>query len=148
MTEDWMDRLEYLFGEVEADKKLVVEFESLFKKREGFERHLTGRNVMILRKRVEKMESEIDKITGIKKLPEGQITDEMIKRAKQFPLSSIIEINKREYAKCINHDDHNPSMYCKENYVYCFSCGYSGDALDVMMRVKGLSFVEAVKEMQ
>lgn len=68
-----------------------------------------------------------------------------IQRARDYPLSQLLEINKYGYAKCINHEpDEHPSMYCKNNYAYCFTCGYSGDVIDVAMKVNGIGFVEAV----
>ena len=75
------------------------------------------------------------------------ITEEIIKRAKDYPIEDLIEV-RRGMAKCINHEERHPSMCCKNNFAYCFSCGFSGDTITVFMKINGCSFVEAVKSLQ
>jgi len=72
----------------------------------------------------------------------------MIERAREYPLDAIIEVNRRGYALCVAHPDKNPSMWTKGNYAHCFSCGYTGDPIDVWMKVNGVDFKTAVKGMQ
>lgn len=73
------------------------------------------------------------------------VTDDMIIRAKEYPLERLVEVNNQGFACCIWHDDKNPSMYCKKNYAHCFSCGKTGDTIDVYMELYNCSFQEAVK---
>jgi len=74
------------------------------------------------------------------------ITDEMIKQAKDYPIENLIEV-RRGIATCINHEERHSSMCCKNNFAYCFSCGFSGDAITVFMKISRCSFVEAVKSL-
>ena len=70
-----------------------------------------------------------------------------IPKAKSYPISQLIEF-KGNTAKCIWHSpDKNPSMhyYQKNNKVHCFSCGKSGDSIDVVMQIRGCNLSEAVK---
>lgn len=68
-------------------------------------------------------------------------------RAKQVPISSWVEFNRAGFASCFIHNDKTPSLkyYEKENKVHCFSCGFRGDVIDVVMKVRECSFIEAVK---
>lgn len=77
----------------------------------------------------------------------SQITDQMIEEARNYPITELIEVNSQGFALCVNHQDKNPSMYCRNNYVHCFSCGYTGDVIDVYMKVNNVGFKEAVKEL-
>ncbi|MEY2702801.1 MAG: hypothetical protein RLY43_1439 [Bacteroidota bacterium] len=74
-----------------------------------------------------------------------EIDDYMILKAKDYPINNLVEVNKNHFAKCIWHDDNKPSMYVKNNYAYCFSCGKSGDVIDIAMKIRGMNFIEAVK---
>ena len=73
------------------------------------------------------------------------ITQDMIERAREFPLASLVETNQRGFARCVNHDEKTPSMYTKKNYAHCFGCGFTGDPIDVYMKINGVGFREAVR---
>jgi hypothetical protein len=56
----------------------------------------------------------------------------------------------REYAvRCPFHDDNDPSLRLSpdKGTWFCFPCGEGGDAIDLFQRVRGLDFVDAVREM-
>ena len=57
------------------------------------------------------------------------------------------ERNKRFL--CPFHDDHDPSMACYANtgLFYCFSCHAKGDATTLWAKVKGLSMLEAARDL-
>jgi len=80
----------------------------------------------------------------------GNIDSSLIERARNYPLENLLEINRAGYAKCVSpdHDDKNPSMYCKNNYAYCFSCGFVGDTIKVLMSKEHITFPEAVRKLQ
>lgn len=106
--------------------------------------------VPLVEKIIERTDREIRRYTMEKrilegKMKEGDITSAMIEQAKEFPVSSLIEVDGRCKAKCINHDDSHPSMDCRNNFVYCYSCGYSDDAIGVYRKLHGVGFVEAVR---
>ena len=106
--------------------------------------------ISLVEGQVEKLEWKIQRLLMEKrslegKTKEGDITPAMIEQAKEFPVSSLIEVDGRCKAKCINHDDSHPSMDCRNNFVYCYSCGYSDDAIGVYRKLHGVGFVEAVR---
>ena len=48
---------------------------------------------------------------------------------------------------CLFHDDRHPSMKVDERY-YCFACNETGDVIDYVARLFGLSNYEAAKKLQ
>jgi len=50
---------------------------------------------------------------------------------------------------CPFHQEKTPSFYVvpKKDIFHCFGCGESGDVFSFLMKIKGLSFPEAVKEL-
>ncbi len=78
----------------------------------------------------------------------NRITDEMIQRAKQYPMSELLTTPIRgNVTNCIGHEDKNPSMNIKNNWAYCYSCGFRGDSISVYMRLNGVDFKTAVKNL-
>ena len=74
----------------------------------------------------------------------GQLTDDQIVRARQAPISGLLEVNKYGYALCPFHEDEKPSFWTKGGFGYCFSCHESCDSIGFLMRVKGMEFKDAV----
>lgn len=79
----------------------------------------------------------------------GDITQEMIEIACQYPIGNLIEI-KDGKALCLAHKEKTPSMvyYADKNRVHCFGCGFSGSAIDVIRIQDELSFPQAVRFLQ
>jgi hypothetical protein len=77
------------------------------------------------------------------------VTRDEIERARTYPIENILDV-KKGIARCISgsHEDKNPSMDVRNNFCYCYSCGWSGDSIDVAMKMSGLSFSDAVKKLQ
>lgn len=80
-------------------------------------------------------------------IKEGDITPEMIDQARNYPLGDLVELNKNGFAHCVNHPDKHPSMFCRNNFAYCYSCGWTGDSISVYMCINKVNFVQAVKEL-
>jgi hypothetical protein len=78
----------------------------------------------------------------------GKITDEMIENARNYPIEQIIEVNEKGFAICPFHDDKNPSAFCKNNYLHCFSCGENADVIKLYMHLNNTNFIQSVKELQ
>ena len=73
------------------------------------------------------------------------ITDDQIRSAKEYPFSRLIEA-KRNMAHCPFHNlDKHPSFYIKNNFGYCFACGWSGDTIKFLMESQTLNFKQAVE---
>ncbi len=75
------------------------------------------------------------------------ISPDMIERAKAYPIENFIDA-QRGMALCIFHDDRNPSMLVKNNFVHCFACGKTGDVIDVYRKLHGATFPAAVRALQ
>ena len=54
----------------------------------------------------------------------------------------------RHKALCPFHDDRHPSLRFKGNRFKCFSCGESGDVIDLVQRYLNIGFKEAVEWME
>jgi hypothetical protein len=78
------------------------------------------------------------------------VTDEMIARAKQYPVEELIEF-KRHVAKCPFHEERTSSLhfYKKDNKCHCFGgCNKSYDSIAIYQQLNNCSFVQAVERLQ
>ncbi len=73
----------------------------------------------------------------------GSITDEMIQRAKEYPIQEILGTD-RKTMRCPFHDDKHPSASIKNNRLHCFVCNKTWNPVDYLMEKEMLSFKEAV----
>jgi hypothetical protein len=102
-------------------------------------------------KRIEKLKRQTRALLSTEegKIQKDGITPDMIDRARDYPIESLIGTNgRRGNVLCIAHEETNPSMSLKGNRARCFSCGYFGDTIDVYMKLHGVGFVEAVRALQ
>ena len=58
-----------------------------------------------------------------------------------------LKVNRNGMACCPFHDDRHPSMKLNRDYFYCFGCGATGDVIDFVARLFGLSSYEAAKKL-
>jgi hypothetical protein len=88
-----------------------------------------------------------------KNLSESKDFSLLIQEAKQSPIEDSIELLKprhtgnRIMAQCPLHEERTGSfvIYLNTNTWHCFgACGTGGDAIDLIMSIKKLSFKEAV----
>jgi hypothetical protein len=75
----------------------------------------------------------------------GAITDEMIERAREYPVENLVEF-VRGKAKAWCHDDRNPSMFhgTRNNIVVCPVCDKKFGPIDVLVTRDGMTFRDAV----
>lgn len=76
---------------------------------------------------------------------EGWLTTEQIDRARAVPLTSLIEQVAGKNVLCPSHNDTTPSLTVYEDHAFCFVCRAHFDSIAWTMKVRGLSFVDAVK---
>lgn len=76
----------------------------------------------------------------------GSITNDMVVRAKEYPIEQLVEFDKGK-AKAWCHQDKSPSLswHRKANRAHCFPCNKSFNPIDVLMDRDGMSFPEAVR---
>jgi hypothetical protein len=130
------------FSEECKKRKHIELVNGLEEKKEQLEKLLQHRG------NLEKKEQLLKEAKNIEKILKLDISEEMVETARNAELSKIIEINSRYFSICVNHDDKNASMYCKNNYAYCFSCNWTGNTLDVLMKKENITFKEAVLRLQ
>lgn len=75
----------------------------------------------------------------------SDINPYMISLARDYPIENVIEVNSRGFAKCLNHEEKTPSLYCKKNFAHCFGCHWHGDVIDIYMLKTGAKFPESVR---
>ncbi|MDO4495207.1 MAG: CHC2 zinc finger domain-containing protein [Clostridiaceae bacterium] len=56
------------------------------------------------------------------------------------------EVNRTGYVSCPFHNENTGSLKVYNDHFYCFGCGQSGDVISLVMKLFGLSFIEAVKK--
>lgn len=77
-------------------------------------------------------------------------SDDRLERAKSVDCTTLYEFARKgryPVAKCLWHDDHDPSLtyYARNNSCYCHVCGKYADAVDIVMVRDGVTFKEALK---
>ena len=58
-----------------------------------------------------------------------------------------LQVNRSGMCRCPFHDDRHPNMKLNERYFYCFGCGATGDVIDLVARLFGLSSFEAAQKL-
>src|SRR5699024_919954 len=58
-----------------------------------------------------------------------------------------LQVSRNGMCSCPFHEDQHPSMKLNERYFYCFGCGATGDVIDLVARLFGLSSYEAVQKL-
>jgi hypothetical protein len=76
-----------------------------------------------------------------------------IEKARNVPILGLYSFEKikktgqRTFALCPFHNERTPSfMIDKKNRWKCFSCQASGDSIAFIMKLKNLSFIDAVRD--
>lgn len=72
------------------------------------------------------------------------VSDEQIQRAREYPIEELVQVRAGR-AKCLFHDDSNPSMDVRKNFYFCYTCGAKGDVIALAQKKMGITFKEAVK---
>ncbi len=76
------------------------------------------------------------------------VTQEMVERAKQYPIKQILEIGPNGRAKCIFHQGEDYNLDIRKNFAYCYVCGEAGDVIKVYRGKTGATFREAILALQ
>ena len=58
-----------------------------------------------------------------------------------------LQVGRNGMICCPFHDDRHPSMKLNMDYFYCFGCGATGDVIDFVARLFGLSSYEAAQKL-
>lgn len=81
------------------------------------------------------------------KKTERGVSREEIERAENYPFKDLVGTEKN-FILCPFHKEKKPSFYIKNNWAYCFACGWHGNTIKFLMGKNKISFIEAVKFLQ
>lgn len=127
--------------ELKAEQSQVLQ---AFSGNNELNRFLLLDSMRFLDKEIKKCESELN----FKNSRNGnRITQNDIEKAKQFPLENLLQNIRNSKTNCIrgSHTDEHPSMDIRNNFAYCYSCGFHGDSIAVYMNLNNTDFITAVK---
>lgn len=154
--DDWermyMAEEEY-YNEVEVprvrkDVKALVESIPTYKRYEMRRMYIKDK----LTKAIEdKDENQMKKLVLEAKIFKGLIegiTPEMILKAREKPLNTFVKAGKNGMALCPFHNEKTPSFDTRRNFYFCYGCGATGDVIDLVQELKGLTFKEAITYLQ
>ncbi len=131
--------LEYLEKEYKSAYSVVKNNEVYL----GFLDYTFEKEIKKIKKRIRKLESYLPS----KEKKEGKISKKDIENARNYPFEDLIPVNRAKFALCPFHNDTKPSMYVKNNFYYCFTCGARGDIIDYVMKTENLTFYQAIKRL-
>ena len=138
------NRIEFLENEIKELKTKLTAENIRYGFTDGLGKKIVRENIYNLEKEIKRKTMHIMAI----KNESQKITQEMIARAREYPISDIVGCKGKGNILCIAHKEKHPSMTIKNNYAYCFSCHWHGDAIACYMLIHNVSFVEAVKALQ
>jgi hypothetical protein len=80
-------------------------------------------------------------------------TDRQIANAREYPIEELLSsygcVVKFRRCRCPVHEGKNPSsLEVKGNRGRCHSCSWTGDSIDLVMKMESCSFMEAVQKLQ
>jgi len=90
------------------------------------------------------------------KTKKGRPNPDAIEKARRHSLANLCNrygvTLRREGPRlrghCPFHEDHEPSFVVyPDNRWYCFGCGANGDSINFVMRMEGITFVEALRRL-
>lgn len=128
------------------EAKLMTDFD--IEDRTDMHIHFLAEDIKEVRTEIGKITKEIERLDDDKK-PDA-ITDEMIARAKDYPIEKLIDFDRTGKALAFCHADKTPSLswWKKGNKATCFPCDKRFDPIDVLILRDGFTFYEAVKRLQ
>lgn len=143
-------RRRFLESEIEALKSKILEREKKYiyyfkKKRPPLERLIIYGDTPLLKKKLEKLLFSLRVLDRPVNNSKNSVSDEEIRRAKDYDITRILEPNSAGFCNCPYHDDEHPSCWLKGNFGYCFACSKSFDTIELVQHLYGYNFVEAVK---
>lgn len=141
-------RRAYLNGQINELRGRSNEVVQLFAGHNELERYLLLDSLRWLNGQVKRFELELN--SSNKKPNDVRITQADIERARQYPLENLLTDIRHNKTNCISgsHEDKHPSMDIRNNFAYCYSCGWRGDAIAVFMKLHAVDFITAVKSLR
>lgn len=155
----WKTEIDFRIFDAENDEQvvqrltmLIAEANEKYEQMAREDKPPFDRMFYMLKMRVKEMEAWRKKVTGRlyhKTHPDAMnVTQDAIERARQYPLEKLVERNRENKIICPFHADGRPSMFVKNGFGYCFSCGEWCDSIKWLMHVNKFTFMQAVERLQ
>ncbi len=77
----------------------------------------------------------------------GQLPEWKVTKAREFPLEKLVSPNRANKIHCPFDVHEGDTMWVKNGFGFCFSCGASCDSIKWLMTVDGYTFVQAVERL-
>ena len=141
-------RKSFLACEIASCREEISNLLKTLAGKDSLNRELIFRWIEGHKEAITKLEKEKSFLKPVMNSSKGIITNDMILRAKEYPIKSLLPNPvRRDMTNCISHNDKTPSMSIKNNRAYCFSCKFKGDSIAIYMFLKGVNFKTAVKNL-
>ena len=85
--------------------------------------------------------------TVVKSKSKNGVNHDQIYKANNVPIPDFYDIKPGKPIRCPFHDDKTASMhyFLKNNKVHCFGCDTNYSAINLIMKLKNIAFVDAVR---
>ena len=138
-------RIRFYDGEIKRLTEELIENSRLYKENRMDESWL----LPILANQAEQLEQRITRYRKGKQAlmskKQEEITPDMVDRAREHDIRSLVEVGPNGRAKCVFHQGEGWNMDIRKNFAHCYVCSASGDVIDVYRNLHGVGFREAVK---
>lgn len=110
--------------------------------------HWMAQDIKKVKAEMLKLSEEIERID--RKFTPEQITDDMIERARNYPIERLVDFDRTGKSIAFCHADKTPSLswWKKGNKATCFPCNKRFDTISLLMERDNFTFAEAVKRLQ
>jgi len=142
-------RKEYVVRQIRGLQAHIEGVHKEYKEMVASGKDISDRAFFLLLSDIPGLEKQIKKLSiELKAKPSGgRVTEAMIERARARDIREFAEA-KRDYILCPAHDDKKPSMWVKNGFGHCFSCGATLDCIGYLMKTKDMKFEAAVEALQ
>jgi hypothetical protein len=134
-------RKQYLNEQISRLQKESNEVIQLFSGKSELDRYLLLDTLKWINNQAKRFETELH----FKRGSQSRISQDMINLARQYPIENLLRNIKNGKVNCINHQDERPSMDIRNNFAYCYSCGWHGDSIAVYRKLNSSDFASAVR---
>lgn len=95
---------------------------------------------------VRRLLSAVSSVQASSEFAKGSLTDDMIIRARQVRIETLL--GDKKMVSCPFHgEDRHPSASISKGFFKCFTCGERADAIKWLMKVENYSFPDAVRKL-
>jgi len=111
---------------------------------------------LLMAKTIDRMKKERDRVAmklhvrdNAKSGGGWRVDNVRIARAKNVPIHRIMGVPDGTRMKCPIHEgDNKTSFSIRGSWGHCFSCGKSLNSINYLMQIRGMNFVDAVRELE